>query len=134
MSGEALALTVELAKLKQKHGIVPAPFTPLPPLPQVDGDTFIEGYASPATVDRERTKFAAACWMPFKTVPLLYRHDASQPAGEILEIRTDYKGLFVRARVSHSAAKCAPYFSVAANGSLYGNCAMPTTVTRPTLW
>lgn len=39
--------------------------------------------------------------------------DQDQPAGD-LEVRTDDNGLFVRARVSHSVAKCCTYFSVAA--------------------
>ena len=106
--------------MRAQYGIVPAPFTPLPRLAPVKYDTVVEGLASPATVDREFTRFAADCWTPFaSSIPFLFRHDPEQPAGRLEEVRATEQGLFVRARITHEQAKCCPYFSVAATVHSY---------------
>lgn len=113
MSGEALRMQLELKRHARKHQIVPAPCAQTAPLPPVEGDLFVEGYAAPATIDSELTRFAPECWMPFKqNVPLLYRH--RRPAGEVLEVRRTDDGLYVRALVHDDEAKRCTHFSVAA--------------------
>ncbi|MCA1474298.1 hypothetical protein [Bradyrhizobium sp. NBAIM08] len=106
-------MQLELKHLARKHRIAPPPCVPTAPLPPVDGDWIFEGLAAPATIDSERTKFAAECWMPVRqNIPLLYRH--GRPAGEVLEVRTTDKGLHVRALVRDNEAKRCAHFSVAA--------------------
>ncbi|MEY9594442.1 hypothetical protein ABIA06_006733 [Bradyrhizobium yuanmingense] len=113
MSGEAIRMRLELKRLARKYRIAPAQCSPTAPLPPVDGDWVVEGFAAPATIDKERTMFAAGCWLPFKQdIPLLFRHD--RPAGEVLEIRGTDEGLHVRALVSDEDAKRCTHFSVAA--------------------
>ena len=57
--------------------------------------------------------FAAEALLPLRPVPLLWRHDENQVAGEILDLHYDDKGrLRVRALVTHDLAKRAPGFSV----------------------
>jgi hypothetical protein len=115
MSGEAFRMRIELARLMQRHGMTPAPFTPVAPRAAVDHDISIEGLAAPATIDRERMKFGAHCWMPFrKDIPLLLRHQKDRPAGRIQEIRSTDAGLFVRATITDPEAGRHSYFSVAA--------------------
>ncbi|MCA1498852.1 hypothetical protein [Bradyrhizobium sp. NBAIM14] len=106
-------MQLELKRLARKHRIAPPPSVPTAPLPPVDGDWIFEGLAAPATIDSERTKFAAECWMPVRqNIPLLYRH--GRLAGEVLEVRTTDKGLHVRALVRDNEAKQCTHFSVAA--------------------
>jgi hypothetical protein len=114
VTGEALKMRLEIAALMQKHHAGSQPFKPKALLPPVEGDIVIEGIASPATIDREFTKFSQRCWVqPFKqNIPLLYRHGRS--AGEVEEVRITDQGLYVRARVTDAEAKCCPYFSIAA--------------------
>jgi hypothetical protein len=51
--------------------------------------------------------------MPFKQkIPLLYRH--GRPAGEVQEVRSTDKGLYVRALVTDSEARRCTHFSLAA--------------------
>ncbi|MBR0710136.1 hypothetical protein [Bradyrhizobium liaoningense] len=113
MTGEALKLKAEVARLMSRHRLAPIACAPAAPLPPVEGDWIFEGFAAPATIDSERTKFAPHCWMPFKSgIPLLYRH--SRPAGEVLEVRATDKGLHMRALVRDNEAKQCTHFSVAA--------------------
>ena len=115
MSGEALAMKLKLAQLMRRHQVAPMPCAPTAPLSSVDidGAWMVEGYAAPATIDNEHTKFAPYCWMPFKqNIPLLYRHH--RPAGEVKEVRRTDKGLYVSALVTDSEAKRCSHFSVAA--------------------
>jgi hypothetical protein len=120
VTGTAMRMKIELAAAVRELGLVPSPFTPIPQGPVVDHNITLEGYAAPATVDREFMKFAATCWTPFKPdIPVLYRHQSDQPAGRIDLVRVDEKGLYVRARVSHAEAKRCPYFSVAATVHAY---------------
>jgi hypothetical protein len=115
MSAEALKLKLAIANLQKQHRLVAPPFTPLPLGPVVAYDITREGYCAPATIDREFTKFAATCWTPFKPdIPVLYRHQPDKQAGRLEDIRVDKNGLWVRARVLHSEAKRAPYWSVCA--------------------
>lgn len=113
MTGEAFKMKIELAHLIRRHRLAPMACAPAAPLPPVEGDWIFEGFAAPATIDSERTKFAPHCWMPFKSdIPLLYRH--GRPAGEVLEVRATDKGLHVRALVRDNEAKRCAHFSVAA--------------------
>ena len=90
MSGEAFKLKLAIANLQKQHGLVSPPFTALPLGPVVVHDIVREGYASPATIDREHTLFAANCWTPFRSdISVLYRHQADQPAGRLEDIRVD---------------------------------------------
>lgn len=115
MSGEAMAMRIDLAALIKRHGITPPRFTPLPLKPATDGECSVQGFASPCSADRELMKFASFCWTPFKeNIPLLYRHQQDRPAGTLLDIEARYAGLFVRALVTDSEAKRCPYFSIAA--------------------
>lgn len=113
-------MKIELARLMQRHGVAPAPFTPLAPLAAaplaaVEGDLSVEGLAAPATIDRERMKFAAHCWLPFRSeIPLLFRHRKDRVVGKVQAIRSTDDGLFVRALITDSEAKRHGYFSVAA--------------------
>ena len=115
MTGAAFEIKAAIAALVQQHGLTEPPFTPLPLGPELNHDITLEGYAAPATIDREHTRLAANCWTPFKaTIPRLYRHASDQPAGQLEEIRVDDRGLYVRARVSHIEARRCPYWSVCA--------------------
>jgi hypothetical protein len=69
MSCEAIKMQMELKSLSRRLGLTPRPFTPLPPRPISDGDVYVEGLASPATIDRDRMKFGSRCWMPSKRYP-----------------------------------------------------------------
>jgi phage head maturation protease len=117
--GQALKMRIELAELMRRHHAIPQPFEPAELLPPVDHDVIVEGYAAPATIDRERCKFASDCWTTpvASDVPLLFRHD--RPAGTILELRSDHRGLYVRARVSDPEARRCQYFSVCASIERY---------------
>jgi hypothetical protein len=113
MTGEAMRMRMQLARLAQRHGHTPKSFTPTDPLPPIDGDVIVEGLASLAVIDNQRTKVAAHCWMPFrKSIPLLFRH--GRPAGEVLEVRNTDKGLHVRSLVHDEEAKRYSHFSVTA--------------------
>lgn len=116
MSGEAMAMKIELSALIKRHGIKPPRFAPLPLLPATERECSVQGFASPATTDRERMKFATLCWRrPFsKQIPLLYRHQRDRVAGKLLDIQARYGGLFVRALVNDAQAARCPYFSIAA--------------------
>jgi phage head maturation protease len=113
MTGEALRLRIETARLMRKHQVEPKPFCPVALLPSVDHDVIVEGYAAPSVVDREFTKFSTNCWTAFKKdIPLLFRHE--RPAGEVEEVRCDDRGLYVRALVTDLEARRCSYFSVGA--------------------
>lgn len=122
MTGEALRMKIELARLASRHGVSPKPFAPVEPLPAADGDWIVQGLASPSVVDSERCRFASNCWTPFGDVPLLYRHDSDRPAGKILELRNTVEGLYVRACAVDSEAKRCQFFSVAATIHAYQLC------------
>ena len=64
VTGTAMRCRLELAELMRKHGIVPPAFTPPPLLPHTDGDLIVEGYCSPASIDRERMRFAPVAGVP----------------------------------------------------------------------
>ena len=115
MTGEAMRLKLELARLMRRHRRGPVPFTPLPPRACADGDVVVDGFASPATVDRERMKFGIHCWLPFgKDIPLLYRHDQDRPAGILQQVRATEEGLYVRALLTDAEAKQCQGWSVGA--------------------
>jgi hypothetical protein len=119
-TGTAFKMKIELAKLIQKHGMTPRPFTPAPLRPAIDCDVSVEALAAPATVDREFMKFGAHCWMPFKKdIPLLFRHQPDRPVGKVQDIKSTDDGLFVRALVTDSEARRCPYFSVTATVHSY---------------
>lgn len=114
--GIAMRMKIELAALVAKHGLTRRAFTPAPLRPPSEQHFSLQGYASPATVDRDHMKFAPRCWEQFKPgIPLLYRHQQNHQAGEILELDARNDGLFVRAWVTDSEAKCCGYFSIAAS-------------------
>jgi hypothetical protein len=78
-TGTAMRLKSELAELLRKHCIAPPSVTPSAPLPPVDGDLIVEGLASPATIDRERMRFAPHCWRELEqNTPLLFKHQPGQ--------------------------------------------------------
>jgi hypothetical protein len=132
MTGQAIALRLQLAQLLQRHGIAPAPFNPPPLLAPTDHAEIIEGYAAPAVVDRERMKFAERCWLPFAPdIPLLVSHDPNRVAGTIEDLTITERGLFVRARVTDPQARRLSFFSVAAT-IYHFQCARPTTATSRT--
>ena len=84
----------------------------------------LEGYASTNDLDFQRTRvrgyaFGLLCGAP---PPLLYRHDTTQPAGEIEELKYDEHGrLLIRARVDHPEARRCGGFSVGATVSIIGS-------------
>lgn len=114
-----MAMRLQLAQLARKYRRVD--LTPaLPLLAPVHGDLIIDGLASPATIDREHTKFASYCWTPIpRSVPLLYRHDKNRVAGEILRLEATEAGLRVQARVTDPDAKRCQGLSVAATVQQY---------------
>ena len=115
MSGEAMRMKREIAALMRRHNLAPRPFTPLALKPPAEGEVYVEGLASPATVDRELEKFGPFCWMPIrKPIPLFFRHQQDRPVGRLIDIRPTEEGLFVRACVTDREAARCPYFSVAA--------------------
>jgi hypothetical protein len=127
MSGEALAMRVQLARLQQRFNIAPAPV--LIPLRQdtIDGPVILEGLASTGDVDLTRMKFRGYAFINHCTYlsgypkpPLLWKHDAAQVAGEIQTLRYDDRGnLRISASVTHEQAKRAGAFSVGAKVLAY---------------
>ena len=110
-AGAAMRMRIELSRYKRS----PPLFSPPALLASVDHDWIVEGHAAPETVDREWMCFAHYAWWPLprpEKIPLLYRH--GRPAGKVLEVRTDERGLWVKALVSDAEAKRCSYFSVAA--------------------
>ena len=78
----------------------------------------LEGFASTTdVVDSERIRIAPLAFgasLP-KDLPLLYNHDAKEPAGSIDELYYDAKGqLMVRATVTHPRARRCQAFSIGA--------------------
>ena len=115
MSGNAIKLERAIAGLQRQYGLTPPPFVPVPLREAADHDIMLAGYASPATVDREFMRFSPNCWQPFKPdIPVLFRHNSTQPAGTLEQIKIDDNGLFVRCLVRHEQAKRCPYFSICA--------------------
>jgi hypothetical protein len=116
ITGQALQMRLQLAQLAQKHRPPQTQPVIVPLLPPVDHDLIFEGYASTPDIDAERMRFAARCWMPIKkqNVPLFFRHDKSQIAGKIEDLRIDEKGLYVRALVTHPDARRCNAFSIGA--------------------
>lgn len=112
MAGLALRMTLDIAALR-----LPAP-TPCPllsPLPDCDDDVYLEGLASPSTIDDQHTKFAPFCWTPFnKQIPLLLRHDPKRMVGRVDQLTMTAEGLKVRVIAADPVARRQPAFSIAA--------------------
>jgi hypothetical protein len=116
--GQALRMKYQLAQLARRHRVA-APDVdpaPLPLLPAVDHDVFVEGFATTPDVDLQRTRFRGWCFsfLPWeRKPPLLLRH-AGEPVGEVLDMRYSERGaLWVRAHVRDRTAARMPAFSVA---------------------
>lgn len=122
MTGEAMRMRMQLARLAQQHRLAPQAVM-IPLSAPVDGPQILEGYASTIDVDLERTKFRPFAFCNpslllkgYKQPPLLYRHDESQPAGEIQSLAYDDRGnLKIRAHVTHAQAKRCDAFSIRAH-------------------
>ena len=112
-----LELRLALQRLQRQHGVTPTPCI-LPLAPATPGPVLVEGRATTGDVDRDRTRIRAYCLgypLPryCRGVPLLFRHEAKQPAGEILDLSYDERGaLKVFARVTHPVAARCGAFSV----------------------
>ena len=116
ISTTALEMKIKLLRLCDQHRIAPAPVI-IPLTEPIAHDVIVEGYASTPAVDLERTRVRpfALAFLSSKMPPLLYRHDATQPAGTILELAyKSREGLFIRAKVTHAMAKRCQGFSVGA--------------------
>jgi Caudovirus prohead serine protease len=118
-TGNALAMKLKLRTLMQRHGVRPNPVK-IPLLDAVDHPMLLEGYCSTDDVDHERCKFRPyAFGYPLRkscrAVPLLYRHDPNQVAGEIVDLEYDELGnLQVWTKVTHPLAKRTGAFSIGA--------------------
>ena len=66
MTGEAMRMRMQLARLAQQHRLVPKSFAPTELLPPIDGDVIVAGLVAPAVIDNERTMFAAHCHLPIE--------------------------------------------------------------------
>ena len=89
-TGLALKLKLELARLRAEHGLADRAEPLVLPLTEASvGPMIFEGRAATSDVDRERMKFQPFCFgmVSARNVRLLYRHDATQVAGEIEELR-----------------------------------------------
>ena len=79
------------------------------------GAQVLEGFASTTAIHSNRCKFRGFAFGILRgRVPLLFRHDETQVAGEIEELSYDQWGnLQIRARVDHEQARRCCAFSVA---------------------
>lgn len=69
------------------------------------GDTFIQGYANAAVVDRGKDFIKTDAWNldNYKKVPtILFNHDKDKPIGKAVDIRPTEQGLWVKAKISNS--------------------------------
>ncbi len=72
---------------------------------KVGGETYIEGYANKAVVDRGMDIINRDAWQldNFKKVPiLLYNHDKNKPIGKAVDVQATDGGLWVKAKISNS--------------------------------
>jgi hypothetical protein len=83
MSG--LVMQASMERLMLKHGLSLQTPDIVPLSPPVDYALVLEGYASTCdNIDEERVKFAPFAFGDHTTVPpLLYDHNALEPAGKI---------------------------------------------------
>lgn len=74
-------------------------------LKTVGKDTFIQGWANKAVVDRGKDVIHQAAWDTenFKKVPtILFNHDKDKPIGKAVDIRPTDQGLWIKAKLSNS--------------------------------
>ena len=103
----ALRMRLELARLRDRHGIAPEPVQ-IPLSMRSDGPVILEGLAAHTSVDLDRMRlrgYAFQTLLPWEAKPpLLFRHDPAQPAGTIESLDYDSAGnLAIRARVEPPA-------------------------------
>ncbi len=121
MSGEAMRMRIELAKLGVRHGVAARPCS-IPLLDPIDGPVDVQGLASTSDIDLDRVAFRRYAFCNpclliknYARPPLLYKHDETQIAGEIDSLTYDEHGnLKIRAVVTHQEAKRCGAFSIRA--------------------
>lgn len=72
---------------------------------KVNGETFIEGWANRAVIDRGKDLITAEAWSldNYKKVPMiLFNHDKDNPVGKAVDIRANDGGLWIKAKLSTS--------------------------------
>jgi hypothetical protein len=109
--GQALEMKLRLRRLMQEHGSLPQPYI-VPLSPPTAVSQILEGFAATSHIDADRTRFAPfAFGLLRKRRPLLFKHDPSQVAGEVEELRyTDRGALYIRARVDRpEATRCGAF-------------------------
>lgn len=72
---------------------------------KVGSDTFIEGWANKAVVDRGKDIIQMDAWQldNYKKVPMiLFNHDKDKPVGKAVDVRPTDQGLYIKAKISNS--------------------------------
>lgn len=72
---------------------------------KVGGDTYIQGWANKAVVDRGKDIINKDAWQldNFKKVPtILFNHDKDKPVGKGVDVRPTDQGLWIKAKISNS--------------------------------
>jgi phage head maturation protease len=114
----ALALAVQLRRLRQRHNIHPN-LLPLPLGPPIEARSIkIEGYAATADVDADRSRFLPTCWprLDASKIKLLMSHDEAREAGTVDSIEVDALGrVLITATVSDPFAMRMPAMSISAS-------------------
>jgi hypothetical protein len=113
MTGEALELRLRLRRLMAEHRVVHEPCS-LPMTAPTLCPQILEGLAMTSDIDADRCRFRPfAFGMLRGRVPLLFKHDPNQVAGQIESWGYDPRGnLRVCARVDHPLARRCGGFSV----------------------
>ncbi len=124
MTGLALKLQYELAAAAKAGGLDRVTgHSILPPLPPIDGEITMVGYATVWNVtDHERMAFRPNSISFPKQVPLHWRHDERIGIGTVDNIKADVRGLKVTVTTAHSLAKNAGGFSIGCGIDRYQIC------------
>ena len=121
MSGEAMAMQLELASLMRRHGYTAKPHI-VPLAAPSDHAVEISGLAATTDIDLGRQKFRGWAFSNpclllsnYPKPPLYWRHDETRTVGEITTLKFDHRGqLQISARVDDPLARRANAFSVGA--------------------
>ncbi len=128
MTGQALRMTCQLNDLARKHNVPRVTgHSILPPLPPIDGEVILSGYATVwSTIDFERMAFAPFSLSFPKLVPLHWRHDERIAIGTVTSLVADAHGVKVTAITDHPLAKRAGGFSIGCGIDRYQICGAGT--------
>jgi phage head maturation protease len=124
----ALKLQFELAAAVRAHGLDRVTgHSILPPLPPIDGEVTLTGYAMVWNVtDHERMVFQRNSLTWERMPPLHWRHDETRTIGTVTSLVADVRGLKATVTTAHPLAKNAGGFSIGCGIDRYQICGAGT--------